>query len=184
MSEKRLIVNWQAVVSNTGTGKFRVCLVCIFSTLIDENAPLHVGHIFNFPHNNFSLTFTRSVLLQLACEGLATLPQAVQLPCTALHAASWENKSLQQKRGDLVASLRILNEGVESVSALSQTPCATSVLQKLLQNIGNYLLILTHLHLSVRSLHGNPVHTQHLYGTVLQTYSRLSLANWSASWTT
>uniref|UniRef100_A0A8C6TFA2 Thrombopoietin n=1 Tax=Neogobius melanostomus TaxID=47308 RepID=A0A8C6TFA2_9GOBI len=123
----------------------------------------------------------------LACEGLATLPQAVQLPCTALHAASWENKSLQQKRGDLVASLRILNEGVESVSALSQTPCATSVLQKLLQNIGNYLLILTHLHLS--GAEESPVlscvpRSTRSMSTVLQTYSRLSLANWSASWTT
>lgn len=84
----------------------------------------------------------------LDCEGLAALPNAVQLPCTALHVESWGNQSLQQKRGDLVASLRTLKEGVEAVSALSQSQCATSVLRSLLRNINNYLLILTHLHLS------------------------------------
>lgn len=112
----------------------------------------------------------------LHCEGLATLPNAVQLPCTALHVASWENKSLQQKRGDLVASLRQLHEGVEAVSALSQLPCATSLLQSLLQNINNYLSILTHLHFS--EAEESPVlscvpRSSHSMSVLLLSYNRL-----------
>ncbi|KAJ0058686.1 hypothetical protein NL108_000427, partial [Boleophthalmus pectinirostris] len=84
----------------------------------------------------------------LLCEELVTLPTAVQLPCTALHVATWGNKSLQEKREDLVASLRLLTEGVNAVSALSQSACAASVLRRLQHNINNYLLILLHLDLS------------------------------------
>uniref|UniRef100_A0A8P4K720 Thrombopoietin n=1 Tax=Dicentrarchus labrax TaxID=13489 RepID=A0A8P4K720_DICLA len=87
------------------------------------------------------------------CNGLTALSTPLQLPCTELHVASWGNKSHQEKRGDIVASLRLLIEGVEGVRALSQTECATSLLQRLEHNISNYLLILTHLQLSVRSSH-------------------------------
>ncbi|XP_051268492.1 thrombopoietin isoform X3 [Dicentrarchus labrax] len=82
------------------------------------------------------------------CNGLTALSTPLQLPCTELHVASWGNKSHQEKRGDIVASLRLLIEGVEGVRALSQTECATSLLQRLEHNISNYLLILTHLQLS------------------------------------
>lgn len=112
----------------------------------------------------------------LDCEGLAALPNAVQLPCAALHVESWGNQSLQQKRGDLVASLRMLKGGVEAASALSQSRCATSVLRTLLQNINNYLLILTHLHLS--GAEESPVlscvpRSTSSMGAVLVAYNRL-----------
>ncbi|XP_042354144.1 thrombopoietin isoform X3 [Plectropomus leopardus] len=54
----------------------------------------------------------------------------------------------QEKRGDIVASLRLLIEGVKVVRAPGQPACATSLLQRLENNINNYLLILTHLQLS------------------------------------
>ncbi|XP_042354143.1 thrombopoietin isoform X2 [Plectropomus leopardus] len=82
------------------------------------------------------------------CDGLTTLSTLVQLPCTELHVASWGNKSHQEKRGDIVASLRLLIEGVKVVRAPGQPACATSLLQRLENNINNYLLILTHLQLS------------------------------------
>ncbi|XP_054452462.1 thrombopoietin isoform X2 [Anoplopoma fimbria] len=88
------------------------------------------------------------------CNGSANLSTPVQLPCTELHVASWENKSHQDKRGDIVASLRLLLEGVNVVKAQCQPGCAASLLQRLKNNINNYLLILTHLQLSVRSGHG------------------------------
>uniref|UniRef100_A0A3Q3K0F4 Thrombopoietin n=1 Tax=Monopterus albus TaxID=43700 RepID=A0A3Q3K0F4_MONAL len=75
------------------------------------------------------------------------------LPCTELHVATWENKSHQEKRGDIVASLRLLAEGLNVLKALNQTRCVSSLLQRLENNITNYLLILTHLQLSVRSCH-------------------------------
>ncbi|XP_072296502.1 thrombopoietin isoform X2 [Eucyclogobius newberryi] len=112
----------------------------------------------------------------LDCEGLVTLPEAVQLPCTALHVESWQNKSLQEKRGDLEASLRLLIEGVKVVSALSQSTCVTSLLRRLQHNINNYLLILTHLDLSgaVESAVLSCVpRSTHSLGTVLLAYNRL-----------
>ncbi|XP_067461975.1 thrombopoietin isoform X3 [Thunnus thynnus] len=87
------------------------------------------------------------------CNGSMTLSTPVQLPCTELHVASWENKSHQEKRGDIGASLRLLVEGVKVVRALSQAGCGAVLLQRLEHNINNYLLILTHLQLSVRGHH-------------------------------
>ncbi|XP_022624467.1 thrombopoietin isoform X1 [Seriola dumerili] len=82
------------------------------------------------------------------CNGVMTLSTPVQLPCTELHVASWKNKSNQEKRGDIAASFRLLIEGVKAVRALSHPGCVASLLQKLENNINNYLLILTHLQLS------------------------------------
>ncbi|XP_060900669.1 thrombopoietin [Labrus mixtus] len=82
------------------------------------------------------------------CSGLSTLSTPVQLPCIELHVASWENKSNQEKRGDVVASLRLLTGGVEVLRALNQSRCAVSQLQRLEKNINNYLLILRNLQLS------------------------------------
>uniref|UniRef100_A0A8C2ZM64 Thrombopoietin n=1 Tax=Cyclopterus lumpus TaxID=8103 RepID=A0A8C2ZM64_CYCLU len=79
--------------------------------------------------------------------------ESALLPCTELHVASWENKSHQEKRGGIVASLRLLLEGLKVVRAPSQPGCAASLLQRLKNNVNNYLLILTHLQLSVRSKH-------------------------------
>ncbi|XP_070700993.1 thrombopoietin [Pempheris klunzingeri] len=82
------------------------------------------------------------------CNGSTTLFTPVQLPCTELHVASWANKSHQEMRGDIAASLRLLIEGVKVVRALNQSGCAAPLLQRLENNINNYLLILTHLQLS------------------------------------
>ncbi|KAM7400632.1 hypothetical protein PAMA_005024 [Pampus argenteus] len=87
------------------------------------------------------------------CNGSMTFSTPVQLPCAELHVASWEIKSHQEKRGDIRASLRLLIEGVKVVRALSQAGCGAMLLQRLEHNINNYLLILTHLQLSVRSYH-------------------------------
>ncbi|XP_044224705.1 thrombopoietin isoform X1 [Thunnus albacares] len=111
------------------------------------------------------------------CNGSMTLSTPVQLPCTELHVASWENKSHQEKRGDIGASLRLLVEGVKVVRALSQAGCGAVLLQRLEHNINNYLLILTHLQLSqgpveTPVLSCVPGSTQSL-STVLLNYNRL-----------
>ncbi|XP_038573962.1 thrombopoietin isoform X3 [Micropterus salmoides] len=82
------------------------------------------------------------------CNGSTTLSTPLQLPCTELHVASWKNKSHQEKRGDIVASLRLLIEGVKVVMGPSQLGCVASLLQRMENNINNYLLILTHLQLN------------------------------------
>ncbi|XP_033493624.1 thrombopoietin isoform X1 [Epinephelus lanceolatus] len=115
--------------------------------------------------------------LQSDCNGSATLPTPVQLPCTELHVASWGNKSHQEKRGDIVASLRLLIEGVKVVRAPGQAGCATLLLQRLENNINNYLLILTNLQLSQGpvvspAMSCVPRGTQSLR-TVLSSYNQL-----------
>ncbi|XP_050925987.1 thrombopoietin isoform X1 [Lates calcarifer] len=111
------------------------------------------------------------------CNSVMTLSTPVQLPCTELHVASWENKSHQERRGDVVASLRLLIEGVKVVKALSQPGCGTLLLQRLENNINNYLLILTDLQLSQGpvvspSLSCVPQSSQSL-STVLLRYNQL-----------
>lgn len=64
----------------------------------------------------------------------------------------------QEKRGDIVASLRLLVESVKVVRAPGQPGCAASLLPRLENNINNYLLILTHLQLSVRGSHCGKLH--------------------------
>nr|XP_046263518.1 thrombopoietin isoform X2 [Scatophagus argus] len=110
------------------------------------------------------------------CNGFTTFPTPVQLPCTELHVASWENKSHQEKRGDIVASLRLLIESVKAVRVPTQPGCAVSLLQRLERNINNYLLLLTHLQISgpvvSTALSCVPRSTQSL-STVLLNYNRL-----------
>uniref|UniRef100_A0A3P8SDN8 Thrombopoietin n=1 Tax=Amphiprion percula TaxID=161767 RepID=A0A3P8SDN8_AMPPE len=118
----------------------------------------------------------RRALNIVDCNGMMTLCTPVQLPCTELHIATWENKSDQEKRGDIVASLRLLVEGVKVVRAPIQARCEATLLQRLENNINNYLLILTRLQLSVRSSHSDKLHalcdTQSLRA-VLLSYSQL-----------
>lgn len=57
----------------------------------------------------------------------------------------------QEKRGDIVASLQVLVEDVKAARALSQPGCASSLLQRLEHSINNYLHILTHLEMDVRT---------------------------------
>ncbi|XP_075953477.1 LOW QUALITY PROTEIN: thrombopoietin [Anarhichas minor] len=111
------------------------------------------------------------------CNGSTNLSTPVQLPCTELHMGSWGNKSHQEKRRDIVASLRLLLQGVNVLKAPSQPGCAASLLQRLKKNINNYLLILTHLQLSQGpvvspALSCVPRSTQSL-STVLLNYNKL-----------
>ncbi|KAE8290909.1 hypothetical protein D5F01_LYC10500 [Larimichthys crocea] len=110
------------------------------------------------------------------CNGSTTFSTPVQLPCTELHVASWKNKSHQEKRGDIAASLRLLIESVKVVRAQSQPGCAASLMQRLENNINNYLLIVVHLQLSGPELSPAlscvPRSTRSL-STVLQNYNHL-----------
>uniref|UniRef100_A0A8C6LHT6 Thrombopoietin n=1 Tax=Nothobranchius furzeri TaxID=105023 RepID=A0A8C6LHT6_NOTFU len=85
------------------------------------------------------------------CVSSTILSTSFQLPCTQLHVATWETKSDKEKQGDVVASLRLLIEGVRTLRTTAQAGCETVLLQRLENNIQNHLLILTHLQLSVRS---------------------------------
>ncbi|XP_075339503.1 thrombopoietin isoform X2 [Odontesthes bonariensis] len=110
------------------------------------------------------------------CSDSMTLSTPAKLPCTELHIATWERKSDQEKRGDIVASLRLLFEGVKTLRILTQAGCGTLLLQRLENNINNYLMILTHLQLSgpllPSSLSCVPRSTQSLR-VVFRSYNQL-----------
>uniref|UniRef100_A0A3B5JX47 Thrombopoietin n=1 Tax=Takifugu rubripes TaxID=31033 RepID=A0A3B5JX47_TAKRU len=86
-----------------------------------------------------------------SCNGSMMLSTPVQLPCVELHLTSWQNQTVrhQEKRGDILASLRLLSESVKAARASDQPPCSASVLLRLENNINNYQLIVTNLQLSV-----------------------------------
>ncbi|XP_037132029.1 thrombopoietin isoform X2 [Syngnathus acus] len=84
------------------------------------------------------------------CNGSNSLLRPVQLTCAELHVASWERKSHHERRQDIIVSLRHLLESVKVARPLGQAECASLLLQRLEHNINSYLLILTHLQLSVR----------------------------------
>ncbi|XP_057713690.1 thrombopoietin isoform X3 [Corythoichthys intestinalis] len=64
---------------------------------------------------------------------------------TALH---------HERRQDISASLKPLLESIKVARSLDQAECGSVLLQKLEHNINSYLLILTHLQLSVRGRQG------------------------------
>ncbi|XP_060939992.1 thrombopoietin isoform X3 [Limanda limanda] len=90
--------------------------------------------------------------------------------------AEMESALYQERRGDIIASLRLLIEGVKVMRALSTPGCGTSLLQRLENNINNYLVILTHLQLrgpvETPSLSCVPLRSQSL-STVLLRYNQL-----------
>ncbi|XP_055359577.1 thrombopoietin isoform X2 [Betta splendens] len=54
----------------------------------------------------------------------------------------------QEKRGDIVASLKVLVESVKVLQSLNLPTCGSSLLRRLETNVNNYLLVVTRLRLS------------------------------------
>ncbi|XP_067385071.1 thrombopoietin isoform X4 [Channa argus] len=91
--------------------------------------------------------------------------------------AEMESALHQEKRGEIVASLKLLTEGVKALKGLSLPRCASLVLQRLEINVNNYRLILTNLRLSQGpvvspSLSCVPISTNSL-STFLLKYNQL-----------
>ncbi|XP_020566756.1 uncharacterized protein LOC110016899 isoform X4 [Oryzias latipes] len=110
------------------------------------------------------------------CADLMTLSSPVLLPCTGLHAATWGEKSELEKREDIVVSLKLLSENIRTIRNSTQSECGTLLLQRLENNIRNYLLIITNLQLNGSvlppSLSCVPQSTQSLR-RVLESYNQL-----------
>uniref|UniRef100_A0AAQ5XZ81 Thrombopoietin n=1 Tax=Amphiprion ocellaris TaxID=80972 RepID=A0AAQ5XZ81_AMPOC len=71
-----------------------------------------------------------------------TLPSPVQIPCVGLRMAEWTNKTLQQKRAEVLGALQVFEGGVQSVKSQVTLPCQTSLLEKLGNSTRNYLAII------------------------------------------
>uniref|UniRef100_A0A3Q1GBM9 Thrombopoietin-like n=1 Tax=Acanthochromis polyacanthus TaxID=80966 RepID=A0A3Q1GBM9_9TELE len=87
------------------------------------------------------------------CVTSDTLPSPVQLPCVGFRMTEWTNKTLQQKRAEVLGALQVFEGGVQSVMSQVTLPCQTSLLEKLKNSIRNYLAIVKTLPIqSLRSL--------------------------------
>uniref|UniRef100_A0A3B3SVC9 Thrombopoietin n=1 Tax=Paramormyrops kingsleyae TaxID=1676925 RepID=A0A3B3SVC9_9TELE len=115
------------------------------------------------------------------CRGSNPLPSLVPLPCVKIHKASWEKKTLQKKRDEVQAALRMLSEGVRVVRTHSQPGCPAVLLDQLEHSVTNHLLIVAHLPLGGEGTQGEYHHadtscqlrhTQDL-GHILEHYNRL-----------
>ncbi|KAL7400157.1 hypothetical protein ABVT39_007332 [Epinephelus coioides] len=76
-----------------------------------------------------------------ACVGENTLPSPVQLPCVSINTTEWANKTLQQKRAEVVEALEVFQDGVQGAKDQNTSGCLTSLLEKLEHHITNYLVI-------------------------------------------
>lgn len=79
------------------------------------------------------------------CVGADTLPSPVQLPCVSVHTAEWANKTLHQKRAEVVGALQMFRDGVQGARNQTTLDCKTSLLEKLGHHIANYLAIVNRL---------------------------------------
>ncbi|KAM7399753.1 hypothetical protein PAMP_018999 [Pampus punctatissimus] len=75
------------------------------------------------------------------CVGSDTLPSPIQLPCVRLSVAEWANKTLQQKRADVLGALWVFQDGVQEVTSQTTLQCQSSLLRKLKRHVKNLLLI-------------------------------------------
>ncbi|KAK2822417.1 hypothetical protein Q5P01_022482 [Channa striata] len=126
----------------------RILLLCIVASEVWDAEPKPIDFVCNRAARRAMNTVAEMDSTLSDCYGSMTLSSPIQLPCTELHVASWESKSHQEKRGEIVASLKLLTEGVTALKASSLPKCGSLLLQRLESNIHNYLLILTHLQLS------------------------------------
>lgn len=69
-----------------------------------------------------------------------TLPSPVQIPCVGLNTTEWTNKTLQQKRAEVLGTLQVFKDGVQSAKSNVTEP-QSSLLEKLEKSIRHYLVI-------------------------------------------
>ncbi|XP_074536194.1 uncharacterized protein LOC141798248 [Halichoeres trimaculatus] len=81
------------------------------------------------------------------CVGSHTLPAPLELPCVSVQAAEWANKTLQQKRAEVLGALRVLEDGVHGELNQTTSHCQTSLLERLGHHITNYVGLVNSLQL-------------------------------------
>uniref|UniRef100_A0A8C8JI51 Uncharacterized protein n=1 Tax=Oncorhynchus tshawytscha TaxID=74940 RepID=A0A8C8JI51_ONCTS len=87
------------------------------------------------------------------CSGSDQLPSSLQLPCVRILKPSWHHKSVSQKHAEVRGAL-----------GCCWTVCQSSLLERLLHGITNYLHIVTNLDITVRRTdRGTHTHTLTLF---------------------
>lgn len=81
------------------------------------------------------------------CGGSDTLSSSVQLPCVWVNSAEWANKTLQQKRAEVVGALQMFQDGVQGVRNQTTLQCQIPLLESWGRLIANHLDIVKGLQL-------------------------------------
>lgn len=81
------------------------------------------------------------------CVGSDTLSTSVQLPCVEVNIAEWKNKTLPQKRAEVVGALQMFQDGVQGVRNQTTLQCQIPLLENLTHHITNHLEIVKGLQL-------------------------------------
>ncbi|XP_055751288.1 uncharacterized protein LOC129831825 isoform X1 [Salvelinus fontinalis] len=125
-------------------------------------------------HYIFVKMFLKSI--QVGCSGSDQLPSSLQLPCVRILKATWDHKSLQQKRAEVRGALGVLLDGVGRVRKETKLSCQSSLLERLEHGITNYLHIVTKLDIKGDLTDpdpGCPSQQSRSLTQVLQLYGRL-----------
>ncbi|KAM9453148.1 uncharacterized protein ACWYII_012379 isoform 1-T1 [Salvelinus alpinus] len=112
----------------------------------------------------------------VGCSGSDQLPSSLQLPCVRILKATWDHKSLQQKRAEVRGALGVLLDGVGRVRKETKLSCQSSLLERLEHGITNYLHIVTKLDIKGDLTDpdpGCPSQQSRSLTQVLQLYGRL-----------
>ncbi|XP_051554766.1 thrombopoietin isoform X1 [Myxocyprinus asiaticus] len=80
------------------------------------------------------------------CSAVSSLPSSIQLPCIRIHKATWEMKSVHERRAEILLSLGTLAQDVRSARTLSQPSCVLTLLERLEHSVNNYLHVVKLLH--------------------------------------
>ncbi|XP_034557334.1 uncharacterized protein LOC117825544 [Notolabrus celidotus] len=73
------------------------------------------------------------------CVGSHMLPSPLQLPCVWVQPAEWANKTLQQKRAEVLGAFQVFRDGVHGAANQTTLQCQTSLLERLGHHVTNYV---------------------------------------------
>ncbi|XP_017212992.1 thrombopoietin isoform X1 [Danio rerio] len=124
-------------------------LVVVFSMVVSELSHVHTRPIDFVCDSEARRVMNKVKDLQeekVICSGVDALPSSIQLPCISIHKATWERKSVQERRAEILLSLGTLAQDVRSARTLSQPGCGLTLLKRLEHSINNYLYVVRLLH--------------------------------------
>ncbi|XP_056322242.1 thrombopoietin isoform X2 [Danio aesculapii] len=128
-------------------------LVVVFSMVVSELSHVHTRPIDFVCDSEARRVMNKVKDLQeekVVCSGVDALPSSIQLPCISIHKATWERKSVQERRAEILLSLGTLAQDVRSAKTLSQPGCGLTLLKRLEHSINNYLHVVRLLHVEER----------------------------------
>ncbi|XP_051554767.1 thrombopoietin isoform X2 [Myxocyprinus asiaticus] len=116
-------------------------LVVVLSMVASE-----LSHIHARPIDFVCDSEARRVMNKVDCSAVSSLPSSIQLPCIRIHKATWEMKSVHERRAEILLSLGTLAQDVRSARTLSQPSCVLTLLERLEHSVNNYLHVVKLLH--------------------------------------